>query len=666
MKKVIAVVVTYNRKTLLEECINSLLNQDYKDLDILVVDNNSTDNTHEYIKKYIDNKHVKYINTLENLGGAGGFNFGIKMSINLSYDYIWIMDDDTIPNKDALSKLMEADKKLNGNYGYLSSVALWTDLTPCLMNKQKIYKNTYNEDKTLVKTYHSSFVSMFFKKEVILDIGLPIKDFFIWGDDVEYSNRISKKYDCYVVLNSIVIHKTASNTGSNIALDNDRIDRYKYAYRNESYIARQNGIKGRLRQALKVNYHILRVLIKSRKYTFKKIKIIIKNSILGISFNPKIEYINDKKKVLEVFAEPFSNGGQESFIMNIFNSIDKNKIHMDFYTPYYCDNENYKKEIEKNHSKIYTSNGSFGDNEGNKKFFMNELNKFLSIHKYNIVHIHSGSIFSLFFGAKIAKKNGVKNVIIHSHCGGIDNLKYRLIKLYTGIFMKKYVDYYFACSNLAARWKFPKSVIKNNNYKIINNGINIDKLYYDEKIRNKKRKELKLDNKKVFIHIGRFSYQKNHEYLINVFNEIQREEKSSVLILVGVGETQDKIKKLVKELNLEDKVMFLGIRNDINELLNASDAFILPSLFEGLPVVAVEAQSTGLCVFTSTNVTQELPIDYLSHYYSLDESYKYWANNILKELKKIKRKNTTQDIINNKYDIDSSSKKLEDLYLGMK
>ena len=665
MKRIVSVIVTYNRKELLKECIEALLKQDYKDLDILIVDNNSTDNTYSYIKHFIDNKKVFYKNTLENLGGAGGFNYGIREAIKMNYDYIWIMDDDTIVKKDTLTKLLEADSKLNGNYGYLSSIALWTDNTPCLMNKQKVYKNTLSEDKTLIKTYHSSFVSMFFKKEVILDVGLPIKEFFIWGDDVEYSNRLSKKYDCYVVNNSIVIHKTKLNTGSNIAIDNDRIDRYKYAYRNEVYIARHNGLKGRIRQFLKINYHILRVIFKSKKYNLKKIKIIINNSLLGIKFNPKVEFIKDKAKVLEVFGEPFSNGGQESFIMNIFRNIDKDKIHMDFYTPYYCDNDNYKKEIISSGSKIYSSNGDFGDNKGDKKFYIKSLNEFLSKHKYEIVHIHSGSIFSLFFGAKIAKKNKVKSVIIHSHCGGIDNLKYRIIKIYTNLFMKKYVDYYFACSKLAAVWKFPKSIIKNNNYTLINNGIDINKLYYDINIRNNTRKKLNIKDELVLIHIGRFSYQKNHEYLIRIFKEINNINKNSILLLVGVGETQDRIKDLVNELKLNDEVKFLGLRNDINELLNASDAFILPSLFEGLPVVGVEAQSTGLPVFTSTNVTKELPIDYLSFYYDLNESYNYWAKEILKEVKNYKRKNTTNDIIKNNYDIKTSSRKLEDLYLGM-
>ena len=296
-KKILAIVVTYNRKELLLECIDSLLNQDYKDLDILIVDNNSSDGTSDVVKKnYKNNNRIIYKNTHKNLGGAGGFNFGIKTGVLLKYDYLWLMDDDTIVKNNSLTKLLNADKELNGNYGFLSSKVLWTDNNICKMNEQKIYKNSKYNTKNLLHTYYATFVSFFIKSEVVKEVGLPIKDFFIWGDDVEYSGRIDKKYKCFVVNDSIVIHKTSSNTGSNIAIDNERIDRYKYAYRNEVYIARHNGLKGRLRQFLKINYHIIRVLFKSKKNKFKKIKIIINNSIAGIRFNPSIEYIGDQNE----------------------------------------------------------------------------------------------------------------------------------------------------------------------------------------------------------------------------------------------------------------------------------------------------------------------------------------------------------------------------------
>ncbi len=297
--KVIAVVVTYNRKVLLKEAINALLSQDYKNCKVLVIDNASTDGTKEYIKEELKNKNVFYENTGSNLGGAGGFNFGMKKAYELGCDYMWLMDDDCIVQKDSLTRLLEAKEILNNDFGFLSSKVLWTDNTSCNMNQQKFTKD-YKKNKELYrlgiyKTYHASFVSFFVKTKVVEEMGLPIKEFFIWGDDVEYSNRITKKYNNYVINNSVVVHKTATNVGSNIAIDiPERLARYNYAYRNECVIARENGLKGRIRQFAKVNYNILKIVFNSKSKRIERIKIIITASIKGIKFRPKIEYLDRK------------------------------------------------------------------------------------------------------------------------------------------------------------------------------------------------------------------------------------------------------------------------------------------------------------------------------------------------------------------------------------
>lgn len=299
--KVICVVVTYNRKELLKECIEALLKQTYKNFEILIIDNNSTDGTRDYIQDFISGERVRYVNTNKNIGGAGGFNFGIKEAYKIGCDYVWMMDDDTIAKDDSLEKLMDADRILNGNYGFLSSTTLWTDGTPCVMNKQKVQKDWYDSSDLLkyglLRTYYATFVSFFMKMQTAIDVGLPVKEFFIWGDDVEYTNRISKKYNCYVAGQSQVVHKIKDNNGSNIAKENgDRISRYKFAYRNECFIARENGIKGRLRQFAKVNYNIVRVLFTKNKSKLKKIGVIIGSSIKGIFFRPKIEYLREESK----------------------------------------------------------------------------------------------------------------------------------------------------------------------------------------------------------------------------------------------------------------------------------------------------------------------------------------------------------------------------------
>ena len=300
MKDVVAIVVTYNRKEFLKKCINALLSQEEKNLcDILVIDNASTDGTKEDLNEYVNSNQIIYRNTERNIGGAGGFNFGVKEAIKLGYKYMWLMDDDCIVYNDSLKELLIADEQLGGKYGFLSSVVLWRDGTACNMNKQKIKSDWYKKEDLLkyglLNTYYATFVSFFIRSEVVKEIGLPIKEFFIWGDDVEYTNRISKKFDCFIVGKSQVLHDTKNNEGSNIARDEiSRLNRYKYAYRNEMYIAKKNGLKGVLRQLAKIGLHLCRVLFKNKNgHRLKKCFIIIGSSIRGIFFNPKVEYVKE-------------------------------------------------------------------------------------------------------------------------------------------------------------------------------------------------------------------------------------------------------------------------------------------------------------------------------------------------------------------------------------
>ena len=195
-EKVIAIVVTYNRKQLLKECVNALINQDYKNCDVLIVDNASTDGTREYIEEKMENNRVHYVNTGSNLGGAGGFNYGMKEAYKLGCDFMWIMDDDCIVHKNSLTELINSDKQLKGKYGFLSSKVLWKDNTICKMNiqKRKFSRWLTDFETNMQSIAMASFVSLFIKTPVVKELGLPIKDFFIWTDDWEYTRRISRKY----------------------------------------------------------------------------------------------------------------------------------------------------------------------------------------------------------------------------------------------------------------------------------------------------------------------------------------------------------------------------------------------------------------------------------------------------------------------------------------
>ncbi|MBR1624208.1 MAG: glycosyltransferase, partial [Clostridia bacterium] len=209
MNKTLAVVVTYNRAEKLKNCLFSLKNQTFKAFDILVVNNASTDETAEVLEK---EGGVIVMNEEKNVGGAGGFYDGMQYGVKNGYEYLWLMDDDVVPHENALEKLFEADENLQGEYGFLSSLALFTDGTPAVMNnhllKSKISTDNIIRagEETYVNVLSATFVSFFIKTEKVKEYGYPVKEMFLWSDDTEYSTRITKKDRGVFVPQSVVVH----------------------------------------------------------------------------------------------------------------------------------------------------------------------------------------------------------------------------------------------------------------------------------------------------------------------------------------------------------------------------------------------------------------------------------------------------------------------------
>lgn len=288
MNNIIAIVVTYNRKELLIKCIQHLQEQTIN-LDILVIDNASTDGTIDLFKNAQDN--VKYFNTGSNLGGAGGFSFGIKKAVEQGYQYLWILDDDTMPTKTALEMFLRKSDELHGNYGFLSSKVLWKDNSICAMNVQK--KNKWRRIKNFEVSqliHYASFVSLFIQADTVSEFGLPYKDFFIWADDWEYTRRISKRKKSYYVPASIVYHWCDSNIGADIInVDANRMDRFKYMYRNDVVMYRQDGLEGFMYLFIRNVMHILKIIAKAKNKR-QKIILLLEATIVGFRYYPLIEY----------------------------------------------------------------------------------------------------------------------------------------------------------------------------------------------------------------------------------------------------------------------------------------------------------------------------------------------------------------------------------------
>ena len=227
----------------------------------------------------------------------------MRRACELGYDYAWIMDDDAFANRTTLSALMEADKILGGpaHYGYLASAVLWTDGKECVMNRHRLGGRYYEDvdllQHTIIAVEASTFVSLLLPTQTIKTVGLPIKEYFIWGDDMEYTMRITLRHHLksYLVGNSIITHAMKQNIGSDISLDRlDRMSNYKRAFRNENHTFRQYGFRGFFRYFLRCGRFGLNVLTKSKDHRLLRIWIIVSRFFSGFFFNPQIEYPENK------------------------------------------------------------------------------------------------------------------------------------------------------------------------------------------------------------------------------------------------------------------------------------------------------------------------------------------------------------------------------------
>nr|WP_249316977.1 glycosyltransferase family 1 protein [Bacillus sp. FJAT-50079] len=351
-----------------------------------------------------------------------------------------------------------------------------------------------------------------------------------------------------------------------------------------------------------------------------------------------------------------NRGGAETLIMNLYRNIDRSAVQFDFLTsrPGVFDDE-----IIKLGGKIHRI--PYISDVGHFKY-IGELEQFFSSHnEYRIVHSHLDKMSGVVL--RSAKKAGIPIRISHSHStsseGGYFSKTY---KWYSGKLIAKNATHFIACSEHAARWLFTNNL---ESTMIIKNGIESEKFSFSPNIRKKMREELKLDNN-IFVigHVGRFSHVKNHNFLIDVFAKFVKVKENSVLILVGEGPLKANIEKKVKDLNLEKKVKFTGVRSDIERLLQAFDVFIFPSIFEGLPVSLIEAQGAGLPCLISDQVSQDVDLDLNLIKFASLNNQEIWIDGLEETaLRQQKRDFNKNGLVNKGFDISSTARDMTSYYL---
>lgn len=356
------------------------------------------------------------------------------------------------------------------------------------------------------------------------------------------------------------------------------------------------------------------------------------------------------------------HGGIESFLMNNFKKFDNRKIHLDFL----CNQKiPFEKEIKSLGGKIFYISGK----TKNPVKYRKEINNFFVNHSsdYDCLWANESSLANIDY-LKLAKEYGIKKRIIHSHTtSNIYKGPKRVISAFLHGYHKSVIDRYatdfWACSNDAGKWFYPKRL--QSKVKIIKNAVDIKKMAFDEEKRIKIRNRYNLKNKKVIGLVGRLSPEKNQLFILDVFKNLDVQNKK--LVIVGDGPDKEKIKTKIKELNIENEVLLAGVQTDMQAWYSSFDCYVLPSIFEGLSVSGLEAQANGLPVLVSTGAKpKDLGINSNFFYLSLDSGIDVWSNKIKEILllqKRINENDIAKSFKNNGLDLNYTNKNLQDLIM---
>ena len=355
------------------------------------------------------------------------------------------------------------------------------------------------------------------------------------------------------------------------------------------------------------------------------------------------------KKILIIPLLGIRYEGITSVIYNYINNMNKDGLIINFIT---FDKTDLKL------MNIFSGIGEVYKVPERKRFIFSYMKALYMLLKngYDVVHIH-GNSGTMLVETILAKVSGVKKIIVHCHNTACN---YPIINRFLTPIMKIIATDFIACSNASGKWLYKENFI------VLNNAIDLDKFSYNNLIRKKYREELGIKNEFVIGHVGSFNEQKNHEFLIKVFNEIYKLDSKIKLLLIGDGPLFQDIKSKVYEMNFKNSVIFLGCRDDVEKLYPVMDCFVFPSKWEGLGVVLIEAQASALPCFVSTSVPKDAKVTDLIQYLSLKESSKVWAEkiiNIHSNVREEKKDDVIEQITNSGYNIKNNSHILKEIYM---
>jgi glycosyltransferase EpsF len=367
---------------------------------------------------------------------------------------------------------------------------------------------------------------------------------------------------------------------------------------------------------------------------------------------------NDKPIRIAQIVGKMNNAGVETVVMNYYRNIDRSKVQFDFF----IDSDSKHPPIEE--IKMLGGRAYIVSPYKNLLGYIIQVYRILRTNKYKIVHSHLNtiSVFPLmaafFAGARIR--------IAHNHSTAVKGEPKTILKKMLKPFAKVFATHYFACSEHAGRWLFGNDCVEEGKVTTIKNALELNKFKFSKSIRHSVRSELGIDNKFVIGHVGRIVYPKNHDFLIDIFEQIYLRDKNTMLLLVGEGNLKDNILKKIKIRNLENAVVFLGVIDKIASIYQAIDAFVLPSLYEGFGMVGIEAQAAGIKLFCSEAVPEEVKVSDLVEFISLEMPAAYWAQRILQCINiEYERLEYNEQVGRAGYDIETEAVKLCECYIDL-